>query len=79
MSTSKMALGFDAGARFPRASIAVPDAIEIPSVPSPVMPERVTVLVAPLPVTAMLAFAVPVLLRVISPADSELDWNVASV
>ncbi len=51
LSTVNVALGPAAGARFPAKSVAVPAAIEMPSVPSPVMPERVTVRVRPLPVT----------------------------
>jgi hypothetical protein len=50
-----------AGALFPAKSVAVPAPIEIPSVPSPVTPERVTVQAAPDPLTPTLALAVPVL------------------
>src|SRR4030095_2682818 len=71
LSTVKVVLGPVAEAVLPAASVAVPAAMEIPSVPSPVMLERVTVrVVAPVPDTATIAFALPVLLRVISPADN---------
>ncbi len=50
--------------KFPAESDAVPSAKLIPSVPVPVMPEIVIVLEAfPLPETAMVPFAVPVLRR----------------
>ena len=52
----------------PALSEAVAAEIEIPSVPSPVMEDIVTVLVAvPEPVTLTVPLAVPVLLRVTSP------------
>ena len=43
LSTVKVALGPAAGARLPARSVAVPAAIEIPSVPLPVMLPMVTV------------------------------------
>lgn len=50
---------------FPRESTAVFAAIEIQRVPSPVIPEIVTVLVVePVPETAIVPFAVPVLFKV---------------
>ena len=49
LSTVKVALGPAAGARLPARSEAVPAAIEIPSVPLPVMPLMVTVRVRPDP------------------------------
>jgi hypothetical protein len=53
---------------------AVPEAIDIPIVPSPVMLEIVTVLlVIPLPLTAILPVAVPVVFNVTSAAARETD------
>jgi hypothetical protein len=58
-------LGPAGPALFPAASVAVPAAIEIPSVPSPVVPEIVTVRVAvPVPLTAIMPVAVPVVFSV---------------
>ena len=55
----------------PDASVAVPEAIEIPIVPSPEQLERVTVRVeVPAPVTAAEHVAVPEVLSVISPLAS---------
>src|SRR5436190_3704543 len=69
-STVKVVLGPAAGALL-RVSVAVPAAIEIPSVPSPLMLESVTVrVVVPLPETPTVALAVPVLFNVILPAAS---------
>ena len=51
LSTLKVVLGPAAGAELPAVSVAVPEAIDMPSVPSPVMLEMVTVLVVPEPVT----------------------------
>ena len=68
LSTVKVVYGPAARAELPAVSLAVPAAIEIPSVPSPVRFDIVTVRVAvPLPVTATFPFAVLVLLSVISP------------
>src|SRR6266516_3124982 len=64
LSTAKVALGPAAGAVLPARSVAVPVAMEMPRVPSPLMPERVTVRVLPLPVTATVALAVPVVFSV---------------
>ena len=64
LSTVNVALGPAPGARFPPASVAVPAAMDMPSVPSPVMFETVTVRVAvPDPLTVTVPFAVPVLFR----------------
>ena len=41
--TVKVAEGPAGGARLPARSVAVPDGIEIPKVPLPLMPEMVTV------------------------------------
>jgi hypothetical protein len=66
LSTVKVALGVDAGAVLPALSEAVPAAIVMPRVPSPVMPETATVrVVFPLPVTAIVPPAVPVAFRLI--------------
>ena len=43
LSSVAVALGPAAGALLPAVSVAVPAAIEIPRVPLPVTPERVTV------------------------------------
>lgn len=62
-------LGPAPAAVLPAVSLAVPAAIEIASVPSPVMPLTVTVRVAvPVPVTLTVPFAVPVFTRVTLPA-----------
>ena len=54
-------------AKFEAASVAVPEAIVIPTVPSPVQEDSVTVRVlVPAPETAAEQLAVPVLLTVIS-------------
>ena len=52
------------GARLLTLSLAVPAAIEMPKVPSPVIPEIVTVRVLPLPETLTVPLAVPVLFNV---------------
>ena len=78
LSTVKVALGPAAGALFPARSVAVPAAIEIPSVPSPVMLERVTVRVVPLPVTAIDAVAVPLAFKAMLPAVNVLELKLAS-
>ena len=78
LSTVKVLLGPAAGALFPAVSVAVPAAIEIPSEPSPVMPERVTVRVVPLPVTAIDAVPVPVVFKVMLPAVSVPELKLAS-
>jgi len=78
LSTVNLALGPAAGALLPAVSVAVPAAIEMPSVPSPVMLERVTVRVVPLPLTPTVAFAVPVLFKVILPTASVLELKFAS-
>ena len=68
LSTVKVVLGPTARAVLPAVSVAVPAAIEIPSVPSPVMVSMVTVRVSvPLPETESVPFAVPVLFNVILP------------
>ena len=65
LSTANVVLGPAAGAVLPAVSDAVPAAMEMPSVPSPVMLDKVTVRVVPLPLTPTEALAVPVLFRVI--------------
>jgi hypothetical protein len=58
LSTTKVALGPEAAAVLPAKSLAVPAAIEMPSVPFPVMPEIVTVREAvPAPDTATVPVA----------------------
>ena len=67
LSTLKVVLGPAAAAELRAVSVAVSAAIEIPSVPSPVMLEIVTVLVVlPVPVTATVPVAVDEVLRVTS-------------
>src|SRR5947207_1175561 len=79
LSTVKVALGPAAGALLPAVSVAVPAAIEIPMVPSPVILERVTVRVVVSTVdTATDALAVPVLFKVMLPAASVLELKLAS-
>src|SRR5947208_1787626 len=71
LSTVKVVLGPAEAAVLPAVSLAVPDAIEIPRVPSPVIGERVTIRVAvPVPDTATVAAAVPVVFNVMSPDAS---------
>src|SRR5438093_8033066 len=78
LSTVNGVLGPAAGAVLPGVSVAVPAAIEIPSVPSPVMLESVTVRVGPVPVTPIDAVAVPVVFSVISPTASVLELKFVS-
>ena len=67
LSTVNVALGPAPGAKL-TPSVAVPAAIVIPKVPSPVMPLIVTVLVVvPPPETATVPLAVPVVFKVILP------------
>ena len=53
--------------------------MEIPSVPLPLMLESVTVRVVPLPVTATVALAVPVLFSVTFAAVNVLELKFVSV
>ena len=56
------------------AAVAVPAAREIPRVPSPVMFERVTVRVVPVPDTTIdAAFALPVAFKVMSAGESVIE------
>ena len=71
-------LGLDAGARFPARSDAVPDAIEIPRLPSPVIPLIVTVRVRPVPLTPTVPLAVPVLFNVMLAGANVLLLKFAS-
>lgn len=69
--TVKVVLGPAPRAVFPTRSLAESAAMLMPSVPTPVMLESVTVRVLPLlPETLMVALAVPVVLRVMWPAAS---------
>ena len=73
VSTVAVALGPAAAARFPAKSFAVDPTIEMPTVPSPVNDDSVTVrVVVPVPEMAAVAFAVLVLFRVISALASEI-------
>jgi hypothetical protein len=68
LSTTKVVLGPAAAAKLSTLSEAVPAAIDIPSVPLPVIPLMLTVLVVfPVPDTPTVPLAVPVLFRVIFP------------
>src|SRR5262245_26203593 len=78
LSTANVALGPAARALLPAASVAVPAAREIPRAPSPVMPDSVTVRVVPVPETATVALAVPVLFSVTPRADRVLELKLAS-
>ena len=76
VSTTNVALGPAAGALLPTRSLAVLTAIEMPRVPSPVIPEIVTVLVVrPLPLTVMDPVAVPILLRLMSAAPPSVTLS----
>ena len=79
LSTVKVPLGPAAGALFPAASMAVPAGIEIPSEPSPVMDESVTVQAVPAPLTATVALAVPEVFKMMFPALKVLAPKFASV
>ena len=78
LSTVKVVLGPAAGAVLPAVSVAVPAAMEIPRVPSPMMLESVTVRVVPVPVMPTVALALPVLFNVTLPAVSVLELKFAS-
>ena len=67
LSTVKVVLGPAAPAVFPAVSLAVPEAMEMPNVPSPLMLDSVTVRVDPLPLTPTVAVAVPVVFNVTLP------------
>ena len=79
LSTVKVLLGPAEGAKLPAASDAVPAATEMPKVPSPVTPDRVTVAQAvPDPLTDTLALAVPVVFSEMFPATRVLAAKLAS-
>ena len=78
LSTVNVPLGPAAVALFPATSVAVPAAIDIPRVPSPVMELIVTVRVVPVSLTPRAPLAVPVLFRVISPVTSVLALKFVS-
>ncbi len=79
LSTLKVPLGPAAEAVFPAVSEAVPAAIEMPRLPSPVMLESVTVRVLPVPLTPIVAVAVPAGFNVILPLASVLALKLVSV
>ena len=66
LSAVKVSLGPAAAARLPARSVAVSAAIDIPSVPSPLIPVIVTVRVLPVPLTLTVPLALPVLFSVMS-------------
>ena len=78
LSTVNVALGPAAGAVLPAVSDAVPAAMEIPMVPSPVVFVIVTVRVVPEPETNTVPFAVPVLFKVTVAGASVLALKCAS-
>ena len=67
MSTVNIVVGPAAPAVLPAVSLAVPLAMEMPNVPSPVMLDNVTVRVDPPPLTPTVAVAVPVVFNVTLP------------
>ena len=73
LSTVKVVLAAEAKAVLPTVSVAVPAAMDIPRLPSPVMLEIVTVLVVPVPLTAIAPSASPVLFKVILPVARVLE------
>jgi len=78
LSTWKVAPGTAAGALFPAWSLAVPAAMEIARVPSPLMAPTVTVRVNPVvPVTVTVPVAVPVEIRVTFTAASVMGLGLA--
>ena len=80
LSTLKVVLFPDPGARLPAVSLAVPGPMEMPNEPSPVMPLRLTVRVVLEPDTLiMLAEAVPVGFRVILAGARVLELKFKSV
>src|SRR6185369_993921 len=78
LSTMNVALGPAAGALLPAVSEAVPAAMEIPIVPSPVVFVMVIVRVVPEPDTRTVPFAVPVLFNVTFPTASVLELKRGS-
>jgi len=80
LSTMKLALEPERGARLPATSRAVPAAMEIVRVPLPLMALMVTVRVAPMPLSTLtVPVAVPVLARVILAAVRLLVLKLVSV
>ena len=78
LSTVKVVLAEEAGAVLPAVSVAVLAAMVIPKVPFPVMLEIVTVLVVPVPLTAMVPVAVLVVFSVILPVARVLELKLVS-
>lgn len=77
--TVNVLLVAEAGAKLPAVSLAVPAAMLMPSVPTPVMLLMVTVRVVPLPVTFTVPLAVPVALRVMFPLARVLALKLVSL
>src|SRR5437867_12004637 len=73
LSTTNVVLGPAAGAVLPAVSVPLPAAMEIPSVPSPVMLESVTVRVVPVLDTPIDSLPLPVAFNVLSPDASVLE------
>ena len=69
LSTETKPLGPAPGAVLPARSLNVPDAMDIPRAPSPLIELRVTIRVLPEPLIETVQVAVPDVLRVISPGD----------
>ena len=78
LSTANVALGPAARARLPATSEAVPEAIEIPRVPLPEMPDSVTVRVVPLPETTMLLAVAPLPFKLMLPEERVALLKLAS-
>jgi hypothetical protein len=77
-TTLKVVEAPEAAAEFPARSVAVPEAMEMPSVPTPVMLEIVTVYDFAEPDNATVPLALPVLFKVIFPSASVLPLKFAS-
>lgn len=74
LSTIKVWLGLAADDELPARSDALPAAMEMASVPSPLMPEIATLRNAvPVPLTETVPSALPVFIRVTSPSASETE------
>ena len=83
LSTENAVLRAEAGAVLPSRSLAVPEAMLIRNVPSPLMALMVTVrvapvVVAPVPLTATVPVALPVLINVTLAAVRVVALKLAS-